>query len=231
MRMEERLKVELAKTKIDACKVVALILADRSLIDAAFCELAGKFARIKFACAKSLRMLSEKRPDLLLPKTDKILELLGSENQILKWNAIAILGNLATVDPGNLRRILLPKLYAFLSGGELITANHAIAALATIGRAFPVEQKKINANLIAIENAVFETDECRNIAIGKTIVALATFLDPGNAPKGVIEFVQRQTVNRRPATAKKAESFLRKIRLYCRAEEIVPRARSNSSFR
>jgi|WetSurSiteA1Bulk_404760.scaffolds.fasta_scaffold31379_2 hypothetical protein len=211
MSMEERLKAELAKTKIDACKVVTLILADHSLIDSTFHELTSKFARIKFGCAKSLRMLSEERPDLLLPKTDTILKLLGSENQIFKWNAIAILGNLAAVDPGSLRRILLPKLYALLSGGELIAANHAIAALANIGRAFPMEQKKITANLLAIENAVFETDECRNIAIGKTILALVTFLDPGNTPKEVIEFARRHTVNQRPATAKKAESFLRKL--------------------
>jgi hypothetical protein len=209
--MQERLNAELAKTNIDACRVATLILADPSLIDTAFRELASKFARIKFSCAKSLRMLSEKRPDLLLPKSDKILELLGSENQILKWNAIAILGNLAILDPGNLRKILLPKLYALLSGGELIAANHAIAALANIGRAFPKEQKKITASLLAIEDAVFKTDECRNIAIGKTIVALATFLDSGNAPKEVIEFARRQTVNRRPATAKKAVSLLRKL--------------------
>jgi hypothetical protein len=209
--MQERLKAELAKTNIDACKVVTLILADPSLIDTAFRELASKFARIKFGCAKALRMLSEKRPDLLLPKSDKIFELLGSENQILKWNAIAILGNLAILDPGNLRKILLPKLYVLLSGGELIAANHAIAALANIGRAFPKEQKKITASLLAIEDAVFKTDECRNIAIGKTLLALATFLDSGHAPKEVIEFARRQTVNHRHATAKKAESLLRKL--------------------
>jgi hypothetical protein len=232
MSMEKRMKAELDKSKIDAGKLVALMLADHSLIDSTFHELTSKFARIKFGCAKSLLVLSEKRPDLLLPKTDKILELLGSENQILEWNAIAILGNLATVDPGNLRGILLPKLYAFLSGGELIAANHAIAALANIGRAFPREQKKITANLLAIEDAVFKTDECRNIAIGKTILALATFLDPGNTPKEVIEFARRHTVNQRPATAKKAEYLLRKLEnRYCKAEEIVPRARSNSSFR
>jgi hypothetical protein len=207
----EQMKAELAKTKIDACKLVDLILEDHSLIDSVFHELASKFARTKFGCAKSLLMLSEKHPGLMLPKSDMILALLGGENQILKWNAIAILGNLATVDPGNLRKTLLPKLYALLSCGELITANHAIAALANIGRAFPMEQKKITANLLAIENAVFETDECRNIAIGKTVLALTTFLGPGSAPKEVIDFARRHTVNQRPATAKKAESLLRKL--------------------
>jgi hypothetical protein len=57
--MEERLKAELAESNIDACKVVTLILADPSLIDTAFRELASKFARIKFGCAKSLYCKAE----------------------------------------------------------------------------------------------------------------------------------------------------------------------------
>ncbi|MGD0101795.1 MAG: hypothetical protein ABSC60_15745, partial [Acidobacteriota bacterium] len=49
---------------------------------------------------------------------------------------------------------------------------------------------------------------CRNIAIGKAIVAIGMFVKQPR--KDVLEFVRRQTGNTRKATANKAKAFLRK---------------------
>ena len=211
MRREESLKSELAADKIDAEKIVLLIKADPSLVDSVLRELSNKAARVRFGCSKSLLVLSEKRPDLLYPKVEKIIGLLESENQVLKWNAIAMLGNLAALDQGRKIRAVLQRFYGFLSSGELITANNAIAALGKIGRAFPEERKSIVLHLLGIGKAVFDTDECRNIAIGKSILAIEMFLDPAEARKEVLDFVKSQTDNRRKATAEKAKAFLHKF--------------------
>jgi hypothetical protein len=204
------LETELAAKKIDADKIVELVSADPKLIESVLQGLSNKAPRVKFGCSKSLLLLSEKYPELLYTKIEGIFGLLDCPNQILKWNGTVILGNLAAVDGNRRIKSALPKIFGFLSCGELITANNAIHALGKIGRAFPEEQGKITSRLLGIGRAVFDTDECRNIAIGKSILALETFIDPAKARKNVREFVRIHAGNRRPATAAKAKSFLRK---------------------
>ncbi|MEW5816265.1 MAG: hypothetical protein AB1798_12820 [Spirochaetota bacterium] len=58
---------------------------------------------------------------------------------------------------------------------------------------------------------VYETDECRNIALGKVILALGTYVLQLKDKSEVIHFIERQTNNSRNATRKKAEQVLRKI--------------------
>jgi hypothetical protein len=210
MGKEQAFQAELSVKKIDADKIVSLVLADQSLIDRMFQELSSKMPRVKFGCSKSLLLLSEKYPELLYPKIEGIFGMLDSPSQILKWNAIAILGNLAVVDRDRRIKNVLRKLYGFLSCEELITANNAISALGKIGRAFPEEQERIVSRLLGIERAVFDTEECRNIAIGKSILALGMFIDPVKARKNVVAFARNQTGNSRRATAEKAKTFLRK---------------------
>jgi len=215
MDRKERLLIGLESRKVNAENAVALVLKEHKLIDSLLHGFSSRIPHVKFGCSRGVLVLSEKRPDLLYPKIDRFFALLGSENRILKWNAIGILGNLAAVDRDRRIRSLLPKLYECLSGGELITANNTIAAPGMLGRAFPEEQERITARLLEIEHAKFKTDECRNIAIGKAILAVTMFLNPAGDWKEVLDFARRQRDNGRRATATKAEAFLRK---YERAE-------------
>jgi len=65
---------------------------------------------------------------------------------------------------------------------------------------------------LKIEHYNYETDECRNIALGKVILAIGSYFDRLKDKKIVIEFVEQQTKNTRNATKKKAEKFLRKYK-------------------
>jgi len=210
MSGEKALQAAIAAQKVDAENIAGLVMADHALIGLVLSELSNKAPQVRFACSKSLLLLSERCPDLLYPRIDGIFELLESENQIIKWNMIAIVGNLAAVDSRCRIRSVLRKLYGFLSGGELITANHAIRALGKIGRAFPEERARITNRLLGIEQAVFDTAECRNIAIGKSILALEMYLDAVKIQKKVLKFARNQISNSRKATAAKARAFLRK---------------------
>jgi hypothetical protein len=204
-------RTELASAKVDASRIANLIRRNPDLVPSVFRELSNKSPGVKFGCSKALVLISEKNPALLRPGKEQVFKLLGSENRILKWNAIAMLGNLAAA--GHLHPIgpAMRKLSQFLTGGELIAANHAISSLGKIGRAFPKQQEKIATQLLAMEHALFETDECRNIVIGKCFQAMNMFLSPGRVPENVLEFARRQTGNGRRATAEKAKTFLRKF--------------------
>ncbi len=210
MEQDNPLYSVMASGKISAENVRDDAASGKIPLELLFSGVSHRLPRVKFGCSKALLLLSEKYPKLLFQNIDQIAALLDSGNRILKWNAAAVSGNLAAADTEGRTRRLLKKLFTFLSGGELIAANNAIAALGKIARAFPEERKGIAARLTAIDNQAFETGECRNIAIGKAIVALDMFCDPTNPGKAVLDFVSRQTVNSRKATAAKAKAFLAK---------------------
>jgi hypothetical protein len=208
---QDDLHSALTEKKITAEAIVRNVIRGDQSLTPVFRGISSKEPRVKYGCSKSLLLLSEKNPELLYSKWDVFVEILKNENQILKWMAIAILGNLAAVDRKHQHKGLLRELHGFLSCGELITANNAIVALGKIARACRDERREITAQLLKVEHYFYDTDECRNIALGKVILALGMFIDPANASPEVIEFVRRQTTNSRSATAKKAATLLKKL--------------------
>jgi hypothetical protein len=158
-----------------------------------------------------LLLLSAKRPEILYPHVSRFVDLLDSKNQILKWNAIVVLGNMSQVDQGRRCKRLLPRFYGLLPAGELITATNAVAALGKIAYACPGKRSEIANELMKVERYRYGTDECRNIALGKVILSLASFVDRDQPDQKIIKFVRRQAANPRPATAKKARLFLKRL--------------------
>ena len=168
-------------------------------------------AKIKYACAKQAILLSEKTPALLYPQLDFFVSLLDSENQILLWTAIRVLGNLSAVDDKNRMDKLLPRLIGFLNTGKMITAGNTAAALAVIARNRPKFQNKIFKAMLKVEHYTYDTPECRNIAIGHVLKALSQFKTEIKNKKNIVDFIERQTQNTRPATKKKAEALLKAL--------------------
>ncbi len=176
-------------------------------------DLFSKDPKVKYGYAKELLAVAKEKPEELYPNLDFFVKLLGSENKILKWTAIDIVGALAKIDNAKIIDKLMGKLFGLLNAGNLITANHAIAALADIALIKPEHQAKITNELLRVEHYNYDTDECRNIAAGKVILAISTYFDQLENKEELIEFVRRQTKNSRNATRKKAEQFLRKYKL------------------
>ena len=180
------------------------------LLDALFAAMSSDVARLKFPAAKALRNLSQRAPDSIYPHFDFFASFLRHENAILRWNAILILGNLATVDgEGRVDRIIDAYLSP-ISGPHLIDAGNTMRGAAAIGVAKPYLADRIARHILEAERATYATPECRNVAIGHAIDALDR-LFPMIADKGAVQrFVTRQTDNTRAATRKRAERFVRK---------------------
>ena len=95
-------------------------------------ELSSDDSRVKYGRAKSLVAIARERPGRLYPHLNLFISLLNGENNILRWTAIDIIGHLSRVDKEKQIDQLLGRFYGFLRGGKLITANHAISALAHV---------------------------------------------------------------------------------------------------
>ncbi len=197
-------------TVTEAVELARKFRADPKLLDAALLELETLDAERKFATAKALRLLSEQAPGTLYPHFDRFVALLECGNGFLRWDATRILAALATVDKhARIEAILDPYLKP-VRGPHLIGAAATITGAARIALAKPQLANQMSHAILRVERAHYQTEECRNIAIGRAIEALDQFFHLIGDPHWVIAFVRRQTGNRRPATRKKAEQFLKR---------------------
>lgn len=171
-------------------------------------ELSSDIPKVKYRQAKRLVAVAKKNPERVYPHRAIFVKLLKSENNILKWIAIDILGYLSSADKKTSVDGLLDRLVGFLQGGKLVTASHAIGALSNIALARPEYQNRITRELLNVENYKYETKECGNIVLGKAVQAMGSYSTHPRLDADVLRFVRRQTTNPRPATRKKAQKFL-----------------------
>jgi hypothetical protein len=174
-------------------------------------DLSSNDPKVKYGCAKNLLSIAKDNPKKIYPYIDFFEELMEGQSNVLKWTAIDIIGLLSKIDTEKRVDKLMDKLFSLLNAGKMITANHVIEALASIASSKPEYQTKITDELLKVEHYTYDTDECRNIALGKTITAISLYFDKLKDKKAVIEFVKRQTKNKRNATKKKAEQFLKML--------------------
>lgn len=186
-------------------------IKDKELLHELFNGTSSANPRIKFKSAKILRIISKTNPKMLYPSIEFFANLLDSENNILKWNAMDIIANLTLVDSHNKFNKLFKKFYGYLNSGSLITAGHVVDNSGTIALAKPELQDKITKELLKVDELPLPTEECRNILIGKTMKAFEVYYDKIKHKDEVISFVKRQLNNSRKATKDKAEKLLKKL--------------------
>jgi hypothetical protein len=163
----------------------------------------------KLETAKELTALSERHPELLYPVFDAIVELLDAPNKLVQWAAIRMIANMAVADRDDRITRIIEGYLAPISGPVMITAGNTIKGAVKIAGTHKHLTDRIVRAILAVEHARYQTDECRNLAIGHAIAALGTAQPGVRRSERVMAFVRRQTDNGRPATRKKAERFLK----------------------
>ncbi len=204
------LQLEIAQRETDMEKIADKIIEKPDLLSEVFEGLGSDRARIKYGCVKSLRLISEKRPEILYPRLDFFIDLLDSDNTFLKWGAILTIANLAAVDSGKKFEIIFNKYFAPIAGPELIPAGNVIKGAAKIALAKPELSDRIAKEILKVEKAKYQTAECRNVAMGHAIKSFDLFFDQIKDKRPVIKLIKKQLKNTRNATRKKAERFLKK---------------------
>lgn len=207
---ESQLLHQIAKKESDKDAIAAKVIKNPELLPVIIDGLGADKARVKYGCAKVLRIVSDEAPELLYPRFAFFADLLNSDNNILKWEAIYVIANLAAVDTEDRIEAIFDTYFELIPGPVLITAANVIGGAAKIALAKPQLTERIAKELLKVEKAQYKTTECRNVALGQAIKAFDQFFDEIRDKGPVIAFVRRQLENARTATRKKAEVFLKR---------------------
>jgi hypothetical protein len=176
-------------------------------------------AAIELQASKQRRDLSQGAPEAVYPQFEELAAQLDNPNNVLKWNAILTLANLAPVDREGKLDGLLDRYLAPIAGPVMITAANTIKGAAIIAQSKPNLAQHIAAAIMCAEHGKYATPECRNVAIGHALQALSAMKATG---REVRSFAARHLDNPRPATAKKAARLLTSF-------ESASKSRSRSS--
>jgi hypothetical protein len=204
---------KIAAKDSDKEKLAGAVIRQPELLSEVLAGLGSEEAPLKYGCAKIVRLISEREPAVLYPKMEFLVELLDSGNQILKWGAIIAIGNLAAVDSKRKISKILDRYLEPIPGPELITASNVIGGAAKIAVAKPKLTDRIVDDILKVEKARYATPECRNVAMGHAIEALSRLFERATRKDRILRFVQKQTKNTRNATRKKAERFIKKMKV------------------
>jgi hypothetical protein len=150
---------ELNRKKDNSQSLARRIIKNPNQLSVVFNGISSGNPRIKFRSAKVPRIISEKNPKLLYPKIGFFINLLGNENNIIKWNAMDSIANLAIVDSKNKFNKIFKKFYGLLYEGSLITASHVVDNSGKIADAKPNLQSKITNELLKIAQVPLPTEE------------------------------------------------------------------------
>jgi hypothetical protein len=177
--------------------------------------LLSETATVRFNSSKVLLVAARETPACLERQIPAILKMLDSENKFLKSAAIRTLGLLAVVDKRGRITRALDKILEPIPGPDLVVAVNAMEGAGLIAEAKPRVTDRVVPRLLSVARGQFKTTECRNIAMGRAIDALAP-LYPASARKTAIEkFVRGLRNNNRKATRDRVERFLRQTATTC----------------
>lgn len=206
-----RLHQQIARKGANQARIAENVISEPTLLPELIEGLNSPIARLKYGSGKVIRLLAEKRPELLYPHFDLFVKMLDHENNIFQWEGIIVLSMLAQVDKGGKWDAIFEKFFAPISGPVMITAANVIVGAGRVALARPDWADRIAGEILKVSRANYATTECRNVAIGHAIESLGKFYHLLQKPGEVESFVRKQLKNPRQAARRKAEAFLRRL--------------------
>jgi hypothetical protein len=169
--------------------------------------------KVKYASAKQSIVISKNNPEELYPDFSFFTKLLESDNNIFKWTAIKVIGNLSKVDNKKKVDKILPTLIVLLYDRKMVTAANTIIALSEIGINKPEYSEMIINALLKVEKTKYYnrneiSPECCNVAVGHIIKSFKKLGKTVYYRKDVQAFLERQTRNTRPKVREMSEKLL-----------------------
>jgi hypothetical protein len=214
MNIEEEVK----KKGFDAGKMAEQVINEPESIAQLIEGIKAPKGTLRYGYEKILRLVSEKRPELIYPFFDVYTTLLDSDNSFIKWGAILTIANLAAADTEQKFEKIFEKYYSPIKGPVMVTAANIIGSSEKIISAKPQLASKITDEILKVEKAKYYmhgvlSPECSNVALGHTIDTFDKIFDVIENKEPVIKLVKKGLNNSRKAVVKKAEIFLKRHKI------------------
>jgi hypothetical protein len=172
-------------------------------------------ATVRYTCARVLVDLSGIYPENLYNYINQFIELLRSEYRIIKWNTMAIIANLASVDKNKVIDDNFEMYFDLLHDGYMVTVANLATYSSKIGLAKPYLANAIAQELLKVENITLTpnlTEECKRVIAEQTINSfdLMFSLFDEKTKAEVLSFVNRQLESPRDSLRRRARTFVLK---------------------
>ncbi len=190
----------------DAAEVV---IEKPELLETILEGISSETTRVKFRCAKILKIISNIKPEILISHWDFFINLLDADNKIILWNALDIIANLTSVDYEHKFDDVYQRYYKFLEDESMVTAAHVVDNSGKIVDSRPDLQNEITQKLLNI-NTIPRDGECLDILSGKTMLVFDKYYDSIENKDQVMAFAGKQMESERNTTKVKAQRFLKK---------------------
>jgi len=213
--MASELLQKLADRSITKIELLQKVEQNFTLIPDVINGVFSSKAEIRYGCAKVLMDLSEEHPEKIYPYMNFFIKLLDSKYRILKWNAIAIIANLAKVDEDKKFDAIFDKYYDFLNDAYMVTVANIVRNSSKIALAKPYLTQKITNELLRVEKISTTshlTEACKRVIAEHAIKSFASFFDKIEQKEKVISFVSIHIYSPRKTLRKAAKEFLVKFR-------------------
>lgn len=213
--MKTSMLEKLAEKTITKTECYQAVTQDFSLLPEVLSGVSSPKASVRYGCSSVLLELSAKYPEKLYPHIDTFINLLDSPYRILKWNATAILANLARVDAQKKLDAQMGKYFGLINDGYLVTAANVVANAGKIAVAKPYLAGQITAELLKVPDLAVTphlTEECKRVLAEHAIRSFGQFFNGlGEQEKAaVLGFVRNQQGSSRKTLQAEADAFLKR---------------------
>lgn len=170
---------------------------------------------VRYCCTKTLRILSEQKPDKIYPYFRDVAAWLQDPNSFVKWDGILILANLAAVDTEHRFASIYEEYFGLIRDSKMVTAANVAGNAWKIVQVVPEWENDITQRLLEVPQIIYlhhgePSPECNNVMCGHVLDCFDRYFDLSNNQKLMLCFAHTQLNSSRKSVAKKAARFLKR---------------------
>jgi len=202
---------ELNTKNINVEDLASEAIRNEELISVLLKGVINKSELIRYNSSNVLDVISQKNPEILYPKFDYFVEMLGSSNAYHQSCAIELIANLACSDPEKKFENIFNRYFDILKNEKTIPSAYLARNSGKIALAKPDLREKITKILLSIDllHKGKQVELIKSYAI-ESIDQYFEFIEQQN---DIIEFIKNQINSQSPKTRKVAQKFLKKWNL------------------
>lgn len=212
--MDKEMLVNYLKAKPDLKLFINDVIEDKTILDSLFDIVATETSSIKYVCAKIMRMVSEKEPELIYPYFEILAKWIHHKNSFIKWDGIITLSNISAVDDENKFEDIYQDYFALIQDPQMVTASNVVGNAWKIVLAKPELENDITKKLLKVPDTVYlhkgsPSPECNYIVCGQVLECFDHYFNSSENQSEMINFAKEQLNSKRKSVVKTAEKFLK----------------------